>query len=55
LKVVGKPIPIPNGKIENPTDEEISAYHQKFLEAFEKLYNDHKVANGMKDIPLRIE
>jgi 2-acylglycerol O-acyltransferase 2 len=50
--IVGKPIEIP--KNANPSQDEIEKYHEIFLKATEKLYEDNKVANGSADISLRI-
>jgi Diacylglycerol acyltransferase len=51
--VVGKMIPIP--KIEKPTKEDIAKYHELFIAAVEKLYEDNKSEYGLKDVPLKIK
>ena len=50
--IIGKPIVLP--KIDNPSNEVIEKYHSQFIEAYEKLYNDHKDDYGCKDISLNI-
>ncbi|CAM9421688.1 unnamed protein product, partial [Ectocarpus fasciculatus] len=50
--VVGKPLKMPH--IAKPSAEEIKKYQTVFLDAIEKLYEDHKDQNGMSDIKLRI-
>ena len=40
--VVGAPIVLP--KIENPTKEEVSLWHQKYISALTKLFEEHKEA-----------
>lgn len=39
--VIGAPISIP--KIEDPTKEQVLAYHKKYIAALSKLFEDHKV------------
>jgi len=44
--VVGEPIDLP--KIEEPSKEDFDKYHQIYLDALEKLYNEHR-ENYQKD------
>ena len=50
--VVGEPIHVE--KKENYTNEDVDQMHQRYTEALEKLYNQHKATYGSADRPLII-
>ncbi len=43
--VVGPPIAVP--KIANPTQEQIDEYHQRYIDALQRLFDEHKVLFGL--------
>ncbi|XP_048191333.1 acyl-CoA wax alcohol acyltransferase 2 [Perognathus longimembris pacificus] len=45
--VVGKPLPLP--KIENPSQEMVHKYHQLYIEALRKLFDEHKTKYGISE------
>ena len=52
INLIGSPIKIP--KIENPSEEEVEKYHDLFIKAISKLYEEHKNEYGMGQVTLRI-
>uniref|UniRef100_A0A4D5RZJ4 Acyltransferase n=1 Tax=Ixodes scapularis TaxID=6945 RepID=A0A4D5RZJ4_IXOSC len=50
--VVGKPIGVP--KIENPTAEDVSFWHEKYITALTELFEEHKAKCGAKDASLTV-
>uniref|UniRef100_A0A7S2HJE3 Acyltransferase n=1 Tax=Helicotheca tamesis TaxID=374047 RepID=A0A7S2HJE3_9STRA len=44
---MGEPVVCP--KVDEPSQEQIDEYHQKLLDAYEKLFNTHKEAYGWDD------
>ncbi|XP_029828946.3 2-acylglycerol O-acyltransferase 1 [Ixodes scapularis] len=50
--VVGKPLGVP--KIENPTAEDVSFWHEKYITALTELFEEHKAKCGAKDASLTV-
>ena len=48
--VVGKPLKMP--QIKDPSAEDLAKYHQAFIDAISKLFEDNKSDNGMGDMKL---
>lgn len=45
--VIGAPIPVE--KTENPTDEQVSELHKRYIEELTKLFDDHKTKYGIAE------
>ncbi|GBG77010.1 hypothetical protein CBR_g23340 [Chara braunii] len=53
LVVVGRPIEVPC--VKNPTPQQVSEVHDKFVKAMEDIYERHKREGGMEGVPLVIK
>jgi len=50
--VVGKALELP--QIVNPSQEEITEYHTRYIEALTELYDRHKISYGYENTPLEV-
>jgi 2-acylglycerol O-acyltransferase 2 len=50
--VIGKPMELP--LIESPTDEQITKYHDLYVQRIEQLFDTHKAKYASKDARLEI-
>ena len=50
--IVGKPLKMPH--ISDPTADQLNKYHQKFMDAIAKLFEDNKADYGMSEMKLQV-
>ena len=54
VNVLGPPIHVPAAN-ENPSDDDIHKFHEKYIEETRRIFHEYKATFGMENFSLRIE